>query len=1303
MTKLLIYVGFLVALVLLFALVHRCVASATYERSSRFFHIRYLAAFLVFAAASTNRYAFSGYLYLTGKLINAQWLTPFWNIVMPQREYELVYLLLSFLITNLIFILASGALFHLIKAVFRNRERIEYSDTEGIEKLLHLPWAVNDALYGYDEESGKYQVSNRGFTMSIWAKWMKYAFLIIGLIEVVFLSIGIFKSMPIISEYGVDAVKGWYLLPAAGFLLMEQIQLYLEGTIEYHADSFYSEDISDRLEGSLELLRFCFREEYKDSDALIADFRMAQSYDTEGTASNELSEEQKNKCEQPQVLQMMDNQIKLSGHNLSMAYQNALLELLNGKSVCIRDFISGEIMPYLTVFMNYFLSQKRTFLVLCRDGSQGESIRKSILEEMNHINQIYNIWTVSDAESAASNEKIDILVCSWNELLQQELTDKRNAFFHALKGVIITDGMQFTTRINPHKELLFAKLNQVIGNDVNYVLVTEDDNVSLRTAFEHYFGQELVPFKNDLLPKETHVMLWREESCYKIQRYTGISSDEAPYIGVAMPLALTALKYDMPHVNIYSDGSQSYHTEEENLEKEEAAVRRYLRAKLDFTHMIRINPNPQDEQEELTVQILYDREFNPNTMMTSWIKYGGKGGSLAHIVSPPYMLREFFAEQLSNGIIQTGEFDAIASYESGQKKSIYLEILLKLASSGMKESEIRKICEKYSIPFKSITKALQDSLHEVLGDRETYSIYEYFRFEPHTVFDPDANTFVYETVVTLADETIRDRINNCISGATLVVKDQVKEPVSIPVGDVKNRFLNGQTVSIHGYQYQIRNISEDNIYAEQNVVQERKLYTICSEFEITRSKEKKEDQCKKTEYVDYTIYHADVKRKTYGYWESNCGFRFEDPTKMKLIQLKGEPDISRKDIRVLELKIRKDRFGESSKGASNLIVFMLTELFKTLFPYSYMDLVAVSEEALDENYWDDLYAGEYNDDINNKIHSVIPFVRIKETAKSSDDITIHIVEFSKMEKGMLQGLYYNMERVFSMMRRYLEWYLTDDEENKHLRTYLNLGFDTIPDCFAADAVLQYLRSMLPEYKEVKKTEEVTVEAKIKEQCSFCGRPTSFGYQMDDKRILCRRCKSQQVSQEDEIKELYVDVITQMQRHYRIEIPKGIAVRMKSGKSIRKKVGGHMHRVLGFFNSKDGEVWIESRGPRNSVRSTMAHELTHVWQNSNLDRRKLRKLSPELQLYLKEGHASFMEVDCMRRFGEPEYADYLEESLLNDKSEYGIGFRVFKECMSDRADEGSVWTPFTAALYLLDNPDELERYARVAKAAAGVMG
>ena len=72
MTKLLIYVGFLVALVLLFALVHRCVASATYERSSRFFHIRYLAAFLAFAAASTNGYAFSGYLYLTGKLINAQ-------------------------------------------------------------------------------------------------------------------------------------------------------------------------------------------------------------------------------------------------------------------------------------------------------------------------------------------------------------------------------------------------------------------------------------------------------------------------------------------------------------------------------------------------------------------------------------------------------------------------------------------------------------------------------------------------------------------------------------------------------------------------------------------------------------------------------------------------------------------------------------------------------------------------------------------------------------------------------------------------------------------------------------------------------------------------------------------------------------------------------------------------------------------------------------------------------------------------------------------------------------------------------
>lgn len=45
-----------------------------------------------------------------------------------------------------------------------------------------------------------------------------------------------------------------------------------------------------------------------------------------------------------------------------------------------------------------------------------------------------------------------------------------------------------------------------------------------------------------------YVMIWAEDSGFKIQRRMGIGSTESPYLGVSLPLALTAVKYDMPRV-----------------------------------------------------------------------------------------------------------------------------------------------------------------------------------------------------------------------------------------------------------------------------------------------------------------------------------------------------------------------------------------------------------------------------------------------------------------------------------------------------------------------------------------------------------------------------------------------------------------------------------------------------------------------------------------------------------------------------------------------------------------------------------
>ena len=84
---------------------------------------------------------------------------------------------------------------------------------------------------------------------------------------------------------------------------------------------------------------------------------------------------------------------------------------------------------------------------------------------------------------------------------------------------------------------------------------------------------------------------------------------------------------------------------------------------------------------------------------------------------------------------------------------------------------------------------------------------------------------------------------------------------------------------------------------------------------------------------------------------------------------------------------------------------------------------------------------------------------------SGDFLSVYVVEFSHLEMGMIMSLYSQWRRVFSMMRNYLEWYLDPKQRTgKITPSYLNLGFDKIPDVFAPQELLEFLRRILPSYE-----------------------------------------------------------------------------------------------------------------------------------------------------------------------------------------------------------------------------------------------
>ena len=204
----------------------------------------------------------------------------------------------------------------------------------------------------------------------------------------------------------------------------------------------------------------------------------------------------------------------------------------------------------------------------------------------------------------------------------------------------------------------------------------------------------------------------------------------------------------------------------------------------------------------------------------------------------------------------------------------------------------------------------------------------------------------------------------------------------------------------------------------------------------------------------------------------------------------------------------------------------------------------------------------------------------------------------------------------------------------------------------------------------------------------------FPVVLEDGRQMCSHCKDHQLTQRDEIKTLFQDTLRFITEGYHISMPKNLHIRFQSSDAIAKEAGSvDGGRILGFYNSRSHQLWLEARGPKIAMQSTLIHELTHAWQFHSAEfMRKLNKVLRKfprrkrrlIRLLILEGHAVYMEVETMRRLHEDAYADRIHASHMRQNDEYGIGYRWVRDHLLPRSGEGSHMTPYNAMLQLLQD-------------------
>ena len=272
----------------------------------------------------------------------------------------------------------------------------------------------------------------------------------------------------------------------------------------------------------------------------------------------------------------------------------------------------------------------------------------------------------------------------------------------------------------------------------------------------------------------------------------------------------------------------------------------------------------------------------------------------------------------------------------------------------------------------------------------------------------------------------------------------------------------------------------------------------------------------------------------------------------------------------------------------------------------------------------------------------------------------------------------------------------------HERYYLLYGGTSVPAQLDPAATLAFLKQLgfdkneLKQARDGKSIADMIGSTFVPNQegvhyCDFCGSElVGNEYErLEDGRERCLACGATALKTAGEFNALYKEVVRNLEIFYGVKNSVAVHVQMVNAKKLHKKLkksfvptGNSDGRVLGVAirTGSNYEILLENGAPRLQSAMTMAHEMTHIWQYLNWDRKQVvSQYGKEHELEIYEGMAKWAEIQYAYLIGEPAAAKREEIITQMRDDEYGRGFLMYqkKYPLSTGVSLSGKKTPFTA--------------------------
>ncbi|MBE6688493.1 MAG: hypothetical protein E7588_04330 [Ruminococcaceae bacterium] len=1045
-------------------------------------------------------------------------------------------------------------------------------------------------------------------------RWAKELKIFIALVCAVYLAVCVVILLPVYFSFakfpGFYSVASWlvsntYMYPMLSLVFLFELLWFIDGEHKKPEEAeapfvSYADGVREEKKTDLVKVRNALLDKYSGSYAI-------KNFDTDATAGKSTY----NIGEKKQAIQNMAKAIRMNKGTVNGDYMQSIEYMFEGKHVLFDSSLYSALGEYIIHYLFVKLSFGTRVLFICKDKKEIENAVSYLRDSFRRLTGTSQIlWRISTFEKLHEGERPDILLLTPEEFLERSLYVDGRSFFEELEDVFVLDADKILTANNYYCLIMAKRLEKATtvisaGQADSQLAVSTEKRIrysffsngyiqALGNSIRQFFNLENAPleaFHSFGLASKNEVYIW----------HTGVSStlyvdNGANQVALEVQIAKDACNLGIKNINLISD-TTVYSSQLNEING------------LTLNHCD-LSDNP------VGYVIVADDCFNLPNAIYSYSRFAGRKASVLHVVSKPYLLRDYFTARAEDYV---SRFELIGKTmcEHAAAKKANIIILLCDAVNGIEQTafvdravellgdmlDAEDTCDGKK---PSLDKCVELCYKVAFGegyDEPRYSLRKKQNSELET------KNFVY---IRNSGRIFEKLLEKTRTVKLEYVNTQSVEYLPVFKDEIVQHFIPGQILVRNNHAYTIKSVDVnegtlvlDDTGASVNIpmdyIQTRR-YRVSKADVVSGFGHDYRAKNSIVSHVGFTVYDADISVETVGYYSIEKAVQNVDlvkPNFAKYVNLgesHGLAPILTRDINTRMLEVELEVSQPVTSDITYSLAVILHEFMKTVFPDQYrcISVCPVFEEGEQDTFFEQ----------DTAVRDLYPVFTsyIKDEKADTDEkggrIRFAVIEDIRGGNGVVETLVDGngimVTNILHVAADFLAWAVT----NKDYK-YLNFGYDKRPEVFNLEKLEEIIRQFR---HEVEHSELVRIHEG--NTCFFCHKTldSEQGFTLEDGRVICSSCKDSSVDTFEALEGVFAEVLNTIINSTSVAdtFPKNISVDFVSTGELRRRYGEDAENLpVAYCNHVTGCIYVEYGLPKPTVCGVIARMITELWQDRNV--------------------------------------------------------------------------------------------------------